>query len=124
MQYQIQYIHNVTKASLYPSGDNIIRYTNSLEQGLSPESDLLILMPKATQNEEETVESCRRFANRLNQIELCCKICLFPGEKSCFNLNCLAEFVHKVRAFHIVGKVNFLAPNIIKLKQYFIHERR
>uniref|UniRef100_A0A8D9BM14 Malate dehydrogenase 1B n=1 Tax=Cacopsylla melanoneura TaxID=428564 RepID=A0A8D9BM14_9HEMI len=95
------------------TGDNIIRSTNSLEQGLSPESDLLILMPKATQNEEETVESCRRLANRLNQIELCCKICLFPGEKSCFNLNCLAEFVHKVRAFHIVGVTEDLNLDII-----------
>ncbi|KAI5702742.1 hypothetical protein M8J76_009762 [Diaphorina citri] len=106
------------------TGENIICIVKSLEEGLS-NCDLLILMPRAYQTEteagfpsttsiiENSFNSWRRLGSRLNELELSCKILLFPGENSCFNLTCLAEFVHKVRAFDIVGVTEDLGLNIL-----------
>lgn len=53
---------------------------------------------------ESVLVASKSLAARLNEMELACKILVFPCEDACCKLTCLAEFLHKVRAFDIVGK--------------------
>lgn len=78
-----------------------------------PEHSSQPSFPHRESHMEKLLNDWKHLADRLNILEPTCKVLLFPTQHCCLKLTCMVEFLHKIRAFDVVGKINQFSLNVL-----------